>query len=111
MKRDGTRAETRFGLSAKRPSPFKLARGGGQFSLLLAAELCASAVVMVVMLDPPCSEVACKTTGYKLHSHVTPRIPLPCVNEYHQVSTELYSYFDCCFVSDWGLVIHIVGGT
>ena len=27
LKRDGTRAETRFGLSAKRTNPFKLARG------------------------------------------------------------------------------------
>ena len=29
LKRDGTRAETRFGLSAKRTRPFKLAGGGG----------------------------------------------------------------------------------
>jgi len=29
LKRDGTRAETRFGLSVKWTSPFKLARGGG----------------------------------------------------------------------------------
>ena len=28
-KRDGTRTETRFDLSAKRTSPFKSARGGG----------------------------------------------------------------------------------
>jgi hypothetical protein len=34
-----------------------LNRRGRQFSRLLAAELCASAVVMVVMLDTPCSEV------------------------------------------------------
>jgi len=38
-----------------------------QFSRLLAAEVCASAVVMVVMLDIPCSEVECKATGYPLH--------------------------------------------
>jgi len=63
LKRDGTRTETRFGLSAKRTNPFKLAGGGGQFSRLLAAEVCASAVVMVVMLDTTCSEVKCKTTG------------------------------------------------
>ena len=88
LKRDGTRAETRFGPSAKRTSPFKLA--GGQFSRLLAAEVCASAVVMVVMLDTPCSEVECKTTGYPLHSHVSPSLPLPCVTVCHQVSTELY---------------------
>ena len=52
LKRDGTRAEARFGLTAKRTSPFKLAGGwgGGQFSRLLAAEVCTSAVVMVVPL-------------------------------------------------------------
>jgi hypothetical protein len=56
LKRDGTRAETRFRLSPKRTSPFKSARGGGgiEFSRLLAAEVCASAVLM---LDTPCSEV------------------------------------------------------
>ena len=53
LKCDGTRAETRFRLSAKRTSPFKSA-DGRQFSRLLAAEVCASAVVM---LDTPCSEV------------------------------------------------------
>jgi len=90
LKRDGTRAETRFGLSAQRTSPFKLPGGGGQFSRLIAAEVCASAVVMVVMLDTPCSEVECKTTGYPLHSHVSPSLPLPCVTVCHQVSTELH---------------------
>jgi len=53
LKSDGTLAETRFLLSAKRTSQFKSA-GGRQFSRLLAAEVCASAVVM---LDAPCSEV------------------------------------------------------
>jgi hypothetical protein len=52
LKCDGTREETRFRLSAKRTSPLK--RRGRQFSRLLAAEVCASAVVM---LDTPCSEV------------------------------------------------------
>ena len=60
-------------------------RGG--FSRLLAAKACASAVVM---LDTPCSEVQCKTTGYPLHSHVSSSLPLPCVTVCHQVSTELY---------------------
>jgi len=55
----------------------------------LAAEVCASAVVMVVMLDKPCCEVECKTTGYLLHSHVSPSLPLPGVTVCHQVSTEL----------------------
>ena len=52
LKCDGTRAETRFCPSAKRTSP--LNRQGRQFSRLLAAEVCASAVVM---MDTPCSEV------------------------------------------------------
>ena len=45
---DGTRAETRFRLSPKRTSPFESA--GSQFSRLLAAEMCTSALVM---LDTP----------------------------------------------------------
>ena len=53
LKHGVTCAETRFRLSAKRTSPFKSA-GGRQFSRLLAAEVCASAVVM---LDTPRSDV------------------------------------------------------
>ena len=54
LKCDGTRAENPdFVFAAKRTSPFKSA-GARQFSRLLAAEVCASAVVM---LDTPCSEV------------------------------------------------------
>jgi hypothetical protein len=51
---DSTRAETRFRFLVQRMSPFKLGRGGCQFSRLLAAEVCAA---LVVMLDTPCSEV------------------------------------------------------
>ena len=65
---DGTRAETRFRLSAKRTSPFKSA-GGRQFSRLLAAEVCASAVVM---LDTPCSEVVWRV----LATHSIRQFPL-----------------------------------
>jgi len=90
LKCDGTRAETRFGLSAKRTSPFKWAGVGGQFSRQLAAEACASAVVLIVMMDTPCSEEECKTIGYPLHSYVSPSLPLPCVTVCHQGSTELY---------------------
>ena len=52
LKRDGTRAETRFRLSAKRTGSFKWT--GASFQSTTAAEVCASAVVM---LDAPCSEV------------------------------------------------------
>jgi len=52
LKCDGTRAETRFRLSAKRTSPFK--SPGRQLSRLLGFEVYASTVVM---LDTPCSGV------------------------------------------------------
>jgi hypothetical protein len=52
LKCDGTRAETRFRLSAKGRVHLNLQ--GRQFNRLLAADVCASAVVM---LDTPCSEV------------------------------------------------------
>ena len=51
----------------KRTSPFKST--GRQFSLLLAAEVCASAVVM---LDTPCSEVVWRV----LATHSTRQFPL-----------------------------------
>jgi len=68
LKYDGTRAETRFRLSAKRTSPFKSV-GGRQFSRLLAAEVCASAVLM---LDTPCSEVVWRV----LATHCNRQFPL-----------------------------------
>ena len=67
FKCDGTRPETRFRLSAKQTSPFK--RQGLQFSRLMAAELRASAVVM---LDTPCSGVVCRV----LATHSIRQFPL-----------------------------------
>ena len=52
LKCDCTRAETRFRLPAK--GRVYLNQRGRQFSRLLAADVCASAVVM---LNTPCSEV------------------------------------------------------
>ena len=69
LKCDGTSAETRFRLSAKRTSPFKSARRRRQFSRLLAAEVCASAVVM---LDTPCSVVVWRV----LATHSIRQFPL-----------------------------------
>jgi len=63
-----------------------LNRQGRQSSRLLAAEVWASAAVM---LDTPSSEVV-KGTGYPLHSPVSPSLPLPCVTVCHHVSTGLY---------------------
>jgi len=54
LKCDGTRADTRFRLSGANERVHLNRLGGRQFSRLLAAEVCTSAVVM---LDTPCSEV------------------------------------------------------
>ena len=86
LKCDGTRAETRFRLSAKRTSLFKSA--GGASSVLLAAEVCASAVVM---LNTPCSEVVWRV----LATHTIRQFPLhfpsrasPCAITFHLDSTK-----------------------
>ena len=68
LKCDGTRTETRSRLSAKRTSPFESA-GGRPFSRLLAAEVCASAVVI---LDTPRSEVVWRV----LATHSIRQFPL-----------------------------------
>jgi hypothetical protein len=61
-----------------------LNRQGRQFSRLPAAEVCASAVVI---LDTPCSEVVWRV----LATHSIRQFPLlPCVTVCHHVSTELY---------------------
>ena len=67
LKCDGTRAETRFRLSAKRTSPFKPA--GGSVQSTISAEVCASGVVM---LDTPCSEVVWRV----LATHSIRQFPL-----------------------------------
>jgi hypothetical protein len=89
LKCDGTRAETRFRLSAKRTSPFKSA-GGRQFSRLLAAEVCASAVVM---LDTPCSEVVWRV----LATHSIRQLPL----HFPPVLQRVPSYFNWTIHYGW----------
>jgi len=62
-----------------------LNRQGRQFSRLLAAEVCASAVVMLDTMF----RGSVKGTGYPLHSPVSPSLPLPCVTVCHHISTGL----------------------
>jgi len=73
LKCDGTRAENRFRLSAKRTSPFKSA-GGRQFSRLLAAEMCA---ISGSNAGYTMFRGSVKGTGCPLHSPVSPSLPLP----------------------------------
>jgi len=63
-----------------------LYRRGCQFSRLLEAEVCASAVVM---LDRPCP-IQCKTAGYPLHSPFSPLLLHPCVSVCHHIPFPLY---------------------
>ena len=72
----GTRAETRFRLSAKRTSPFKSA--GRQFSRLLAAEVCTSAFIVGSNAGYTMFRGSVKSTGYPLHSRVFPSRASPC---------------------------------
>jgi hypothetical protein len=62
--------------------------GGDQFSCLLAAEVCASAVSNA---GYTMFRGSVKSTGYPLHSPVSPSLPLPCVTVCHHNSTWLYS--------------------
>jgi hypothetical protein len=84
LKCDVTRAETRFRLSAKRTSPFKSA---GTLVQLLAAEVCASAVVM---LDTPCSEAVWRVLATHSIRQFPLHFPHPCVTVCHHVSSGLY---------------------
>ena len=83
-KRDGTRAETRFGLSAKWTSTFKsvgvsVQSTTGSRGVRISGQ----------QLYRPCSEVQCKAAGYPLHLHLSPSLPLPYVTVCHQVPNAL----------------------
>ena len=72
MKCDGTRAENRCGLSAKRTSPFKSAGASvqsttGSRGVRISGNNAGSTVF----------RGSVKSTGYQLHSPVSPPLPLP----------------------------------
>ena len=85
LKCDGTRAETRFRLSEKRTSPFKSARASVQSTT-------GSRGVRISGTNAGYTtfRVSVKSTGYPLHSPVSPSLPLPCVTVCHHISTGLY---------------------
>ena len=86
LKCDGTRAETRFRLSVKRTSPFKSAGASVQSAT-------GSRGVRISGSDAGYSMFwgSVKSTGYPLHSPVSPSLPVPCVTVCHHVSTGLYN--------------------
>jgi hypothetical protein len=85
LERDGTRAETRFRLSPKRTSPFKSAGASVQSTAGSRGVRISSSNAGYTMFRG-----SVKSTGYPLHSPVSPSLPLPCVTVCHHVSTGLY---------------------
>jgi len=85
LKCDGTRAETRFRLSAKRTSPFKSAGASVQLSTGSEGVRISGTNTGYTMFRS-----SVKSTGYPLHSPVSPSLPLPCVTVCHHVPTGLY---------------------
>jgi hypothetical protein len=91
LKCDGTSAETRFRLSAKRTSPFKSARVGGFSSVDYWQASCAHQPAGFVLSCKPafCSHVT--LTGYPFHLLVSPSLLLPCVTVCHNISNAVYT--------------------
>ena len=79
----------------KRNGRVHLNRRGRQFSRLLAAEVCASAVVMVVMLDTPCSEVVWRV----LATYSIRQFPLHFPSLRHRVQSHFNWTLQCRTVS------------
>jgi len=85
LKRDGTRAETRFRLSAKRTSPFKSAGGVSSVDYWQPGVRISGSNAGYTTFQG-----SVKSTGYPLHSPFSPLLPLPCVTVCHHISTGLY---------------------
>ena len=85
LKCDGTRVETRFRLWPKRTSPFKSAEASVQSTTGGRAVRINGSNAGYTMFRG-----SVKSTGYPLHSPVSPSIPLPCVTVCHHISTTLY---------------------
>jgi hypothetical protein len=84
LKCDGTRAETKFRLSAKRTSPFKstgasVQSTAGSRGVRISGSNAGNTTV----------RSSAKSTGYPLHSPVSPSLPLPCVTVCYHISTGL----------------------
>ena len=88
LKCDGTRAEIRFRLSAKRTSPFISAGASLQSTTgSRGVRISRSNAGYTMFLG------CVRGTGYPLHSPVFPSLPLPCVTVCHHVPTGLYNIF------------------
>ena len=82
LKCHGTRAETRFRLSAKRTSPFKSAGASVQWTAGSRGVRISGSNAGYSMFRG-----SVKSTGYPLHSPVSTSLSLPCVAVWHHIST------------------------
>jgi hypothetical protein len=85
LKCDGTRAETRFRLLAKRRSLFKSAGASVQSNTGSRRVSISGSNAGYTMFRG-----SVKSTGYSFHSPVSPSLPLLCVTVRHHISTGLY---------------------
>jgi len=85
LKCNGTRAETRFRLSAKWTSPFKSAGASVPSTTSSRGVRISGSNAGYTMFWG-----SVKGTGYPLHSPVSPSLPLPCVTMCHHISTGVY---------------------
>ena len=100
---DGTRAETRFCLSAKRMSPFKSAERGGSVQSTTGSRgvRISSSNARYTMLQG-----SVKGTGHPLLSPVSPSLPFPCVTLCQHISAGLY---DIVSEEHTALMLMVVG--
>jgi len=91
LKCDGTCAETRFRLSAKRTSPFKLLGGGGSVQSTLGSR---TVHISGINAEYTMFRGSVKSTGYTFHSPVFPSLPLLGVTVCHHISTGVYIKID-----------------
>ena len=85
LKCNGTRAETRFRLSAKRTSTFKSAEASVQSTSGSRGARISGSNAGYNMFRG-----SVKGTGYPLHSPVSPSLPLSCVTVCHHISSGVY---------------------
>ena len=85
LKRAVTRAETTFRLSVKRTSPFKSVGASVQSTPGSRGVRISGSNAGYTMFRG-----RVKSTGYPLHSPVSPSPPLPCVTVCHHISTGVY---------------------
>ena len=100
LKCDGTRAETRFRLSAKRASPFKSAGASVPSNTGSRGVRISGSNARYTLFRG-----SVKSTGYPLDPSVSPSLPLPCVTVCHHISTGVYTNFSCTNLTFWGLYL------